>query len=136
MYGVRNSDLVNFEKLLWASLIQGAIYRIVFDFGRSCYRVEDNHFRLMYVGDLLTGYYDLIIHELAKMVKKSERAVFSRSFTKQHLKGMLSDKQREFIYEFEKTGKTKEKISVKVMVGGTVRDMVAEFRLSSLYYDP
>lgn len=124
---VRSNE--DFEYSFCISLLHDEIYRIVFDFGLSCYRIEDRRFRVVYAEDMPQGYYDQIIREFSNIVSESEQDAFLQSFSENQLKCMPSDKQNVFI--FDRKEKTAGRIHIIVTVSSTAKDMVAEFRLIS-----
>lgn len=110
----------DYEKSLWLSLMQNKIYRIVFDFEHSCYRIENDQFQFIYAGDLRKGQYDYLIRELAfQRVEKSVRAKFCNTFCEKNIKKMCLQNHKIITF-INGTNKTNDEAEhIRVRIGGT-----------------
>lgn len=113
-------------EVMWPVLPQRAIYRIVIDFGHSCYRVEDDRFRITYAGDLPAGGSDSIIYALADRIPGEDRGRFLTAFSENKLRNACIKDRHEIKLICNKHGNEEKRVHVRARISGTPLDLCVE----------
>lgn len=111
---------------LWPILPQGNISRIVIDFGHSCYRVEDERFRIIYAEDLPSGGSDSIIFALADRIPGEDRGRFLNAFSEKKLRNACINNRHEIKLICKKHGNMEKRLIIRAKIGGSPRDFCVE----------
>ena len=107
-------------------LPQGNISRIVIDFGHSCYRVEDERFRIIYAEDLPPGGSDSIIFALADRIPGEDRGRFLNAFSEKKLRNACINNRREIKLICNRHENVGKRSIVRAKIGGSPRDLCVE----------